>query len=137
MAPTESVKRGPTKKNAVINYCVILSYYTIDDCRSVIRGPRAMHLKYCYNNTFTVYCKRRRAIFAHYFIPSASERISRKTRADSSHTAPRDRDAIGSDIRRRRCSHCKMSADGIGEICGPGRCLWHVITIPHVTLCQI
>jgi Transposase IS116/IS110/IS902 family len=27
-----------TKKNAVINYCVILSYYTIDDCGSVIRG---------------------------------------------------------------------------------------------------
>ena len=36
---TESVKRGPTKKNAVINYCVILSYYTIYDCCSVIRGP--------------------------------------------------------------------------------------------------
>jgi hypothetical protein len=77
---TESVKRGPTKKNAVINYCVILSYYTIDDCCSVIRGP--MYLKYCYKKTFTVYCKRRRAIFAHYFIPSASERISRKIRAN-------------------------------------------------------
>ena len=38
MAPNP-VKRGPTKKNAVINYCVILSYYTIDDCGSVIRGP--------------------------------------------------------------------------------------------------
>src|ERR1700730_8698038 len=86
MAPPNPSSAVRQRKTLLFNNCVVLSYYTIDDCCSVIRGPKAMHLKYCYNNTFTVYCKRRRAIFAHYFIPSASERTSRKTRADSGHT---------------------------------------------------
>jgi hypothetical protein len=29
--------------------------------------------KYCYKKTFAAYRKRRRAIFAHYFIPSARD----------------------------------------------------------------
>jgi hypothetical protein len=39
-----------------------------------------VYLKYCYKGTFTVYRKRRRAIFAHYFIQSRVERLSQRTR---------------------------------------------------------
>jgi hypothetical protein len=33
-----------------------------------------VYLKYCYKKTFTVYCKRRRSIFAHYFIHPLANR---------------------------------------------------------------
>jgi hypothetical protein len=84
---TESV--SAVRKNAGINYCVILSYYSTDDCGSGIRGPsrfEQVYLKYCYKKTFTVYCKRRRSIFAHYFIPLPF--VVKKRRRQLSPTSP-------------------------------------------------
>jgi hypothetical protein len=54
--PSSAVRQRKTLLSTIASFYLIIQLMI---AAPVIRGPRAMHLTYCYKKTFTVYCKRR------------------------------------------------------------------------------